>query len=84
VIELLISDKANFQLKVKNRKDEHIKLLEDLNFVYDLKVVDDWINLSISNDNDLPMLFNYLKDYSVSNFNQIEPDLSAIFKKLMQ
>ncbi len=80
----LMSDKVNFQLKVKNRKDELIKLLEDLNFVYDLKVVDDWINLSISNDNDLPMLFNYLKDYPVSNFNQIEPDLSDIFVKLMQ
>lgn len=78
----LVYEKINFRLKLRNKKDEFIKSLKQINFILDIKVKEEWIIFSISNENYIPELFNYLKDYSVSNFTQIEPNLSDMFIKL--
>ena len=79
----LITDKINIRLKIKEKKESLIKLLDTLNFIEDIRDMNDWVYISIKNENYLPELFKYLKDYSVIRFNQIEPDLNEVFIKLV-
>jgi ABC-2 type transport system ATP-binding protein len=78
----LLYEKINFQISLKSKKEEFVKSVKDLNFIADIKFVEDWIRFSINNDRYLPELFGFLKDYSVSSFTQLEPELSDVFIKL--
>jgi len=77
----LLTEKINFKLKINSKNTKLIRLLNNLEFVDEVSIEDNWIRLSIINEDYLPKLFDYLKDYPVSNFCQLEPDLIDIFMK---
>lgn len=80
-IKRYISKKTIYELTIDKNKNELINKLKNLDFVSDLKDTNELITFSIENVEDLPPLFNCLKDYPVKRFNQIEPTLDELFLK---
>jgi len=78
----MISDEIKFQIKVSGNKNELVTHLNQLDFVRGINDEDGNIIISIDNENYLPKLLGFLKDYPVIHLNELRPTLEDVFIKL--
>ncbi len=83
-LKKLITEKIKIQLQVSQNKNEIMKLLNQLEFVNNVKEIDGNIDFFINNESDFPKLFNFLKGFPVIKFTEIRPNLEDVFIKLSE
>ena len=85
-IKKMISKKIlNFKLTIRKKKQELIENLKNLNFVITVRNDEnDDIVLSVKSKDHIPELLNFLKDYPIQGFTQIESGLGDIFIKFSE
>ncbi len=78
----LITDKVNISLRISRDKNNFIRALYSLDFVDQIQGDESDIRFTIKNENYYPELFNFLKDYPITNIMEIKPSLEDVFIKL--
>ncbi|MFW9973005.1 MAG: ATP-binding cassette domain-containing protein [Candidatus Odinarchaeota archaeon] len=75
----LIKKKIKVELKVANKTNELIQTLKNHDFIYDIRIKRETIFFTIKDDTYFPKLFNILKNYPITHFNEKRPDLEELF-----
>ncbi len=78
----LISTKKKIELRILKDKDKIVQSLTKLDFVSEINVNENKIIFFIDDENNYPDLFDYLKNYRITQFNEIIPTLDDVFIKL--
>jgi len=78
----LISEEIKIKLKVARKKEELLKSLQNIEFVFNTDIKDDYILFNIKNEKCFPNLFTVLKDYPITSFYEMRPTLDDVFIKL--
>ncbi|HEC37022.1 MAG TPA: ABC transporter ATP-binding protein [bacterium] len=74
---------TKIQIQVSNnRKNDLVKTLSSLEFVDDLKIVNENIILSLRNKSNYSNLFEVISKFPITRFKEIETDLEDVFIKL--
>ena len=77
----LISEKINYEIRIKEKKNELLKKLQDLSYIYNVSMEDNYISFNLKESSLLPSVFNILKDFPIEGFNEIQPGLENLFLK---
>ncbi len=78
----ILSDKIKIKLKIKNGKDALLKCLKSLDFISKIEDINEDIFFIIESEEFYPELLKNIKDFTIIQFNQIEPSLDEIFINL--
>ncbi|MFX0072075.1 MAG: ATP-binding cassette domain-containing protein [Candidatus Hermodarchaeota archaeon] len=78
----LIAERIRIEVEISNQRDILINTLKTLDFVDQIEKTSKNITFFIKNETDFPKLFNSLKNYPITSFNQLKPNLEDIFIRL--
>ena len=79
----VIKGGTKIQITVSDyKKNDLFKTLSNLEFVDDLKIEKEKINLSLKSRSNYPNLFEVISNFPITKFKEIETDLEDVFIKL--
>ncbi|MFX0000775.1 MAG: ATP-binding cassette domain-containing protein [Candidatus Hodarchaeota archaeon] len=78
----ILKEKINIRIQVRDNKDKLMKCLNSLEFTENVEDAGEFIYFSVLNEKYYQELFDFLKDYPIIQFNEIQPSLSDVFVKL--